>query len=275
VAEITESGDVVKFYAIDSQNFNVSTNKTILSDNSTVTFINITFHLFQEATLLITTASYENPHTLTFANHLVDVAENGVKYSMLVENWDFEKITNQLEIVIESSSNYNSSQSISTSADGTDGRNLQWMKLSVYGVSLYAKFLEFAVIDDEVQTVQFNYIPNNNGAVEVHALVPHFWNYAEIDPNYAVLVETKAGTPEMPSSSGGRGLSTITKIIIIACVLGVAGIVGAIGLILMQRRVIQRESMITRKISQMQLTSGSVEMDTLRISSSPLPPLFT
>jgi len=253
VYEVNVLGNVVKDLALDSQNYTEAMTSHVLQpDNSTVTYLNATFPLLGQATLLIKIAIYENPQNLTFANHPVDMAQNGIKYSMRVENWDFEEIRNQLVIVVESTSN---SARQSVNVNQVDGGTLQWMVLSSGGFNLYAKFLEYAIIDDVVQTVRFTYV-DNEGSPEVYVDVPHFWNYAEIDPNYVVL--------EQQDTAKNSGIPETTVIAIVASIVGAAVVVSAVLWIQFHRRAAKRFSHLRKsRDEKARNQEQQVPMDTL------------
>jgi len=230
VDEIDKLGNIVKSYSIDSRNYTVTSSDSFSADNSTIISQNITFAL-REATLIVTTILYETPQEIIFANHTVNVAGNGLKYYIRIENWVFADIENQLAIVTETISGSGNSLSVTTKS--VDGGGLQWVQVSLNGMILYAKYLDFAVIDDEVQNVQFNFVRSNNSA-EVHAIVPHFWQYAEIDPDYSVLVDP--GASENPGPRGDNSVPLTTIIAVVASVVGVAVIVSIAFWVQLRRR---------------------------------------
>jgi len=62
------------------------------------------------------------------------------------------------------------------------------MTLSVCNIKLYSNYLPYAILDGIVKTVQFQTTDSGDGDIQV--TIPHFWEYAIIDPDYSVLVET-------------------------------------------------------------------------------------
>lgn len=89
-----------------------------------------------------------------------------------------------------------------TSTQSDNENNLRTLALQLNGVTLYpllipicriylivgryGQFAEYAIIDEKVQVVQFTYNQTEN---EVVVEIPHFWEIAEFDPNFQVLVE--------------------------------------------------------------------------------------
>jgi len=257
ITEIDEFGNIIKFYALNSRNYSVSQRISILPDKSTATYINISFPLLEKATLLIITAHYDTPQSIPFANQNVPVAGNGTKYSMVVENWDFLSTNNQLDIVMGMTTSANTSQSVQTSAGGGSGLGagigtIQWMDWNVAGISLYAKFLEYAVIDGVVQMVKFIYQDALDGTPEIHVIVPHFLNSAEIDPNYSVLLNPKdennsANDNDSNHHSSSRWLTYKTIIIIVASVFGAAILFVIAGCYVKRRERIQASKFFEKK----------------------------
>jgi len=87
-------------------------------------------------------------------------------------------------------------------------------------------------IDAQVQKVIFSYV-DNNGTSEIHVTTPHFWDYADIDPNFAVLLEASAGPGP---NHGGSGLPAGSIIAIVISIVGAAMIVAMVIIFLVRRK---------------------------------------
>jgi hypothetical protein len=95
---------------------------------------------------------------------------------------------------------------------GYDSSNyLRWVQVQFGNVSLYARFSEYAVIDDINNHVYTILDSTNQTQTQVAIVIPHFWTSmiycykffiftillgAEIDPDFSILI-----TGEAPSSS--------------------------------------------------------------------------
>lgn len=60
-----------------------------------------------------------------------------------------------------------------------ESEKMKWIKYSVNGVTLFSQFLENAEIDGIPKPIEI--IPNDSNSL--HLIIPHFWNYAAIDPS--------------------------------------------------------------------------------------------
>jgi len=242
IYEIDRSNNILKRYLL-----NTSADYTVLSeiqDNSNVTYINISFAL-DNARLLVRVILYEKTTTIDFAGKEIIVPNGGVKYYARVENWPFEKYGNKLAITLLTSSS-NTSAEIQSSQN--NGGNLDWMTLYAGSLSLYSQFLSYALLDDLNTTVQFVAQSQTGGTSEVQILIPHFWDYAEIDPNYAVLVEA-----DQTGSGGQNQFMYIIIAIVVACVVAVAIIIVVTGLVIKKRRRTRSKSELNSKLSSANL----------------------
>jgi len=177
--------------SLTSQNFTFANVTVNNADSDIVTQYLYTATLSNGAEIMIFFSQYINATTITFANQTVDVPTNGLKYGMSISNWPFLSYYNKLQILVDvtASSLLGSSdcQVIQTQVD--DSLNLQWIKISLNGQSLYGTFNPLAIIDSEAKTVQFSFDTTYNYTV---VTVPHFWYSVEFDPSFQVLVDSSA-----------------------------------------------------------------------------------
>lgn len=115
------------------------------------------------------------------------IAENGVKYSLKIDNWRFSNESNCLAISIETVSSY-VDENITTNSNTTDAYNLEWLTLRVKNSTLYllkrysiisvisrsmTSFVDAAILDGEVASIKFTYQSTAN-SMEIQALIPYF-----------------------------------------------------------------------------------------------------
>eukprot|EP00026_Physarum_polycephalum_P015620 Phypoly_transcript_16341.p1 GENE.Phypoly_transcript_16341~~Phypoly_transcript_16341.p1 ORF type:complete len:174 (+),score=26.81 Phypoly_transcript_16341:223-744(+) len=101
----------------------------------------------------------------------------------------------------------------STNCVGTnEDASVSYVLIVAGNVTLYGQFLDKAELDDRVRSVKYS--AGNDG---ITITVPHFWDYADIDPNFNVLL----GAPEKYKNLCGKtrsqkkGLGVSKKIIAI------------------------------------------------------------
>jgi len=156
-----------------------------LPDNFTYVQYFYTQILSNNATLSIVLFQFTSGHSLSFAGQEVDIPANGLKYSITVENWPFQSILNKLSIGMEPKVTSDENAKC-TQVDLNNGNALKWFSIQVNNIKLYGKFMDHALIDDDVRIVEFTYIKDHN---MIFLTIPFFWTKAEIDPQFSVLLD--------------------------------------------------------------------------------------
>lgn len=239
IQEIDASDNVLTSYDLTFQNISVM-GSSIIEGGVPAQRYSYLIVLPNSANIVINFTVFANATRVLFGNHSVDIAENGLKYTMQVSNWDFANFKNKLLIHMETSPQY-SPGDCATNTIGTDGSlNLKWLEVNLHGTSLYVTFDDYAVIDAQNRRVQIVY----DRRVSLIAItVPHFWYSAAFDPNFQVLLnDAPQGsqtfqTGECSSSVQSNSGSNLTGTVIgatIGSVLGVALLVG-LGMLALKR----------------------------------------
>jgi len=262
IAEIDESENILTQYTIDAQN------STITQDSSTnIENINITIPLPQGASLLITTALYKTGETVYFAGQSVNIPNNGIKYYIRLSNWTFDSPRNSLLITLKTSSNSTNPVSSASQSDGTG--NLLWMQTSVGAIILYATFLPYVILDDQIGTVKFQLAADGTSDVQIR--VPRFIDCVDIDPNYVVLTnQGSSHSSEVPENS----IPIVVVVAVVVPVFAIAMIVLALGLAITYRRRQRRWKALSQKMGALRLSKDlptTEEVDTPRLNRDPLP----
>eukprot|EP00026_Physarum_polycephalum_P015332 Phypoly_transcript_15983.p1 GENE.Phypoly_transcript_15983~~Phypoly_transcript_15983.p1 ORF type:complete len:147 (+),score=17.99 Phypoly_transcript_15983:258-698(+) len=130
-----------------------------------------------------------------FAGQNINITRGAVKYSARVSEWPFRSITHKLQIGLNSDleleyilSEKDFPRILNTNLDFSG--NVLSYSLSVNQVTLYARFLDIAVIDGKLANVQYTYDTKINTTI---VTIPHFWDSAEFDPDFEVLVHIDIG----------------------------------------------------------------------------------
>jgi hypothetical protein len=224
IQEITEDGTVVVSYPLNIQNYTlVGFPQTQMDGTVAMSYTyNATLPNFSNISIYLT--EFTNATTVYFANQSIAIGQNGIKYAMGVSNWPFESFRNKLKIHVRSDIQDDACRTIDI---GNDGDTLRYLKINVGGVSLYGKFAEYALIDEEARAVQYTFETATN---LVAIIVPHFWTGAEFDPNFQVLVDNKGNTGTLIGQCDSK---VVTNGGVSGAVLGgtIGGVVGAAALI--------------------------------------------
>eukprot|EP00026_Physarum_polycephalum_P004322 Phypoly_transcript_04340.p1 GENE.Phypoly_transcript_04340~~Phypoly_transcript_04340.p1 ORF type:complete len:390 (+),score=42.78 Phypoly_transcript_04340:1014-2183(+) len=232
--EVSVSGDIVHTEDLTHLTFSVSHNKSHLTNGDTVDVYEYSKQLPNGAGLQINITLFIHAVTVPFANTTINVPENAVKYAMNISSWPFTSITNKLLVGIQSSaySAISGTDCVTTHTTEDESANLRTLKIESNGVELYGKFEEIAIIDTSVKNVQFSYDQTSQ-----HTLVtiPHFWAFADIDPDFQVLINPLG--PSTPGCGAKSHKKNVTgKIVgaVVGAIVGVAIIV-AISILLYKR----------------------------------------
>jgi len=198
--------------------------------------------------------------SINFANSSVACPANTIKLGLQIQNWPFRNTRNSLEVVLDSQARTNSGISCNqTDSQSDENGNLRWFTINIDGVIMYGQFLDKAELDGAVRVITFQLDKENN---VVTATIPHFWDYAVIDPSYAVLIGDVAST----CASTGLTVSTILIIAIVVPVVVLAIIVVAWFLLLNKRFY------TWRKVRKAARQSEAVRSELSRINTPALTP---
>eukprot|EP00026_Physarum_polycephalum_P009017 Phypoly_transcript_09126.p1 GENE.Phypoly_transcript_09126~~Phypoly_transcript_09126.p1 ORF type:complete len:144 (+),score=30.40 Phypoly_transcript_09126:1002-1433(+) len=85
---------------------------------------------------------------------------------------------------METTGNQNSS-----TCAGIDSENnsVRWFTISYNKTTLYGQFLNYALLDGHVRNITYT----SSSPSIVTAVVQHFWESAEVDPNFVVLLDNE------------------------------------------------------------------------------------
>eukprot|EP00026_Physarum_polycephalum_P001313 Phypoly_transcript_01314.p1 GENE.Phypoly_transcript_01314~~Phypoly_transcript_01314.p1 ORF type:complete len:1011 (+),score=114.29 Phypoly_transcript_01314:384-3416(+) len=145
--------------------------------------------LFNRANFNMAIELFGEPSTpYPFAGVTRNFPKNSLKLNMAIENWPFLRAGNSLGIEIHVGDNNLSPPSCSDNHQ--NGGSLNWLTISYNSGTLYGQFLQAAVLDGRVQNITYKSDQNS-----ITAVVPHFWEFAEIDPDFSVLLVSKEKDP--------------------------------------------------------------------------------
>lgn len=204
--ELIESFDLVELVVLNSSRNSQWIFSSKLPNSAVVTVI---FHVFNEP-----------KSNYTFYNQTYTYKKNTLKLSVKVENWTFASTSDTLRVNIENNAtntilNGDVAQ-VERSYDS--GGSLNWMQISLNGLSEYVRFIPYAYVDDRKRYIQFTEEDNM-----IIATLPSFVKYAVMDPDFSVLVSQDS---EEEGSSSNSNL--IIVIAVVSC--GVFGLAILFGL---------------------------------------------
>eukprot|EP00026_Physarum_polycephalum_P000497 Phypoly_transcript_00498.p1 GENE.Phypoly_transcript_00498~~Phypoly_transcript_00498.p1 ORF type:complete len:1086 (+),score=101.31 Phypoly_transcript_00498:1345-4602(+) len=232
IQEINANGDTIKSFDLSQQKY------VVMAGNSSNSFNETLYNtsLPNGAVILVHLVVVLQDSAFSFANQLIHVSEDSVKYSMEIWNWPFVAYNNKLKVTMESTgrSNQFNNDCVGVTPQTDQSDNLLWIKVTLNGVVLYGKFSNVAEIDSVAKVVQFSY---NETSALIETLVPFFWEQAVFDPNFQVLLDPTSNDPcyDLAKSKTKFNEGKITGIVV-GIVFGIAILVAVTGYILIRRR---------------------------------------
>eukprot|EP00026_Physarum_polycephalum_P014446 Phypoly_transcript_14960.p1 GENE.Phypoly_transcript_14960~~Phypoly_transcript_14960.p1 ORF type:complete len:300 (+),score=45.21 Phypoly_transcript_14960:30-902(+) len=180
IAELDGGGTEIRAYDISSLSFaapaEISSGLNKLS--------NYSIKLENDAYLSILVRQFEEPSTsYEFAGVASTFPAHTLKVNVVVQKWPFLNLAHSLSIVFDSPNN-----EASTCFDEDQSGSLRWFVVEVDQVALYGQLLNKSLVDGRVRSASFYYSESEK---TLSAVLPHFWDYAELDPSYSVLLDDK------------------------------------------------------------------------------------
>eukprot|EP00026_Physarum_polycephalum_P001923 Phypoly_transcript_01926.p1 GENE.Phypoly_transcript_01926~~Phypoly_transcript_01926.p1 ORF type:complete len:787 (+),score=76.61 Phypoly_transcript_01926:659-3019(+) len=139
------------------------------------------FYSFEnDATANISATLFQKGTVFEFAQQNISIAPNSLKISLTVTNWDFASIKNSLHITAKATSLADTCKNgASYESQGT------WIFVESGMHTLFGKFAKNGLVDGAAMPVMAQFDESNHVA---SLQVPHFWNEAVLDPDFAVLL---------------------------------------------------------------------------------------
>eukprot|EP00026_Physarum_polycephalum_P008205 Phypoly_transcript_08284.p1 GENE.Phypoly_transcript_08284~~Phypoly_transcript_08284.p1 ORF type:complete len:424 (+),score=25.25 Phypoly_transcript_08284:152-1423(+) len=186
--------------------------------------------LDSRANLSIIFIQFRDPATeYTFHNKSKLYYANTLKMNVRISNWPFKSLSDTLEVIINIMGNGTGAQCSNVHSNGP---TLSWTLLSSDGVSLYTQFETDSYIDGRERTITFTSL----GQFSIAAQFPHFWTYAELDPNFAVIVDFDTKTSACEGTTKKNPIRKITIIVVVVSIVTVALIILVLGSVYTHRR---------------------------------------
>eukprot|EP00026_Physarum_polycephalum_P001796 Phypoly_transcript_01799.p1 GENE.Phypoly_transcript_01799~~Phypoly_transcript_01799.p1 ORF type:complete len:509 (+),score=43.80 Phypoly_transcript_01799:1579-3105(+) len=176
LSELDQSGNAVRTEQVHNYNFTLNQNT-----NETYTLYNYSALLENGASLDIIVWIFNASTPIDFAGNTTVYAQNTIKINVIVQSWPFYALANSLAVIFNSTK---SEQKNCAKDFVDDSGNLRWVAVSLGDLSLYGQFDDKSIIDGRVRST--SYVLNSDYSVS--AILPHFWDFAEMDPSYSLLV---------------------------------------------------------------------------------------
>ncbi|KAK5575148.1 hypothetical protein RB653_010404 [Dictyostelium firmibasis] len=177
---------------------NNTTNSATGVGSSITTF----YQNINNATVTMTIENIEsnNGKEFTFAGNQFTVSKDGFKLSLSVSNWNYKSNLNTLQIQMSSDVSLNEgskinecidsdsqSTNIETSSNSNDLQNVNYLKISKNGKTLYGRFQDKILSDGRPTTTITKVISKDDKKVVISLDLPHC-NQCLLDPDFSVII---------------------------------------------------------------------------------------
>eukprot|EP01133_Synstelium_polycarpum_P018955 gene18955-22687_t len=187
-----------------------------------------------------------------YGNVVLSMAKGSLKYTIYITSWPFISRANHLEIIFQSETfvrdaksqqktskcvlqdsnqfGYNTLDSVASSSHNNGqpvNKEVLWFKTNNGYTTMFARFLNKAILDDTLRTVRFERIGSNetSGMVEIALLVPFFYETCVLDPDYQVFIDPQPTEIDCPTYKDQLVLPAIITIIVILAVASTVSLV--------------------------------------------------
>ncbi|EFA74860.1 hypothetical protein PPL_11894 [Heterostelium album PN500] len=244
IRELDSQGNtVLEFGLNDNWSFeNKSTTDTTLYQFSTTLASNRTTRLN------VTLQYFEKQSNYSFGNKEYSMSPSSMKYSILIDSYQFKDKLNTLQLVINATLSLSDSDSsciTSDFSDDTQSSEIQYLKLQINGKTLFARFINFGIIDYRIQSLTNKLIsPDQQHSGESSTIttslvginIPYYESSVLLDPDFSLLVDQDPN--KCGQSNSGLSNAKIAGIIVGSVVFGVIIVIAAV--LILKRRYVFR-----------------------------------
>ncbi|KAN0038131.1 hypothetical protein ACTA71_000303 [Dictyostelium dimigraforme] len=161
-------------------------------------------------TIVATLEWFTESKNISFANEKLTMNPSSMKYTIELSSYPFANALSNLQVVMSAQIQSSEKNDICTDKDfgNTTMENSNYIKLQVASNSFYGRYIKRGILDGKIVTVEneildskFNSIQSENTAqTYIGILIGRYVNYATIDPDFSVLIESNKANSDSPNS---------------------------------------------------------------------------
>ncbi len=200
--ETTQDGDIVKFWRLETAQWNHTEVLELTIDNSTVYNVNFTttIDLFvgnpaveYQIPMKINVYFFLGNATIEYANKSIDVTTGTFKYSVEMGAWPFESTNNTLQLEVEIISNVKARMEY-------DSKTGKFTAESDEGLSMLINNEDIAILDEQATNISTSYIASGTRTFISYEF-PYFNQSMFYDPTISLSASTESTTSTTTSTS--------------------------------------------------------------------------
>ncbi|KAK5583864.1 hypothetical protein RB653_005468 [Dictyostelium firmibasis] len=250
IREIDFNNKVLHMYSFDkwvynSINLNFSTySSNIVNKNGSTTPISVNIEYF------------ENQKTIQFAGQEIEMKPSSLKYTINIGQYPFSTRLSQLQLVISATAmaKLDSDSCSNKEFDNTTSTNLDYVKLSLSGRSLYGRFIRRALVDYTPITISNELLDQSLGSISdshtsqsfIGINIPIYNKNVVIDPDFSLIINSNPTTNENSICSKSSKISSRLTTAQLAGI--VVGSVGFVAIVLAAIVTIRRKRALKREM---------------------------
>ncbi|KAN0004344.1 hypothetical protein ACTFIZ_010504 [Dictyostelium cf. discoideum] len=198
---------------------------------------------------------YNKETNITFANEQLQMKPSSIKYTIEISQYKFSNSLNKLQLVMSASltsfkGDDDNICSFNKFGETTNGDDSEFIKIQVDNHSLYGRFIKRAFIDSKIRSISNVQLDSSFGnssssssssQLFIGIDIPIYNDNVIIDPDFSVLIDSKAASNHDDNSICSSNKSKLSKtqlagIIIGSIVFGLIVIVAITGYVMNKRK---------------------------------------
>ncbi|KAN0027287.1 hypothetical protein ACTFIU_009977 [Dictyostelium citrinum] len=208
----------------------------------------------KNATIIMTIENIEsnNGKEFTFAGNQFTVSKDGFKLSLSVSNWNYKSNLNTLQIQMSSEVSLtegdrinkciddNDSTNVEISSNSNNLENVNYLKISKSGKTLYGRFQDKMLSDGRSTTTITKIISKDDKKVVISLDMPHC-NQCLLDPDFSVIINSDFKS----SDSCGKG-NKKPWLIPVAVTVPVVGCALIIAAFMLRKKILSNKKLLNK-----------------------------
>ncbi|KAM9965857.1 hypothetical protein ACTFIR_006036 [Dictyostelium discoideum] len=187
-------------------------------------------------TNITATLQWFNKETnITFANEQLQMKPSSIKYTIEISQYKFSNALNKLQLVMSASltsfkGDDNNICSFNKFGETTNGDDSEYIKIQVDDHSLYGRFIKRAFIDSKIRSISNVQLDSSFGnpssssssssQLFIGIDIPIYYDNVIIDPDFSVLIDSKAASNGDDNSICSSSESKLSKTQLAGIIIG-------------------------------------------------------
>ncbi|EFA83757.1 hypothetical protein PPL_02824 [Heterostelium album PN500] len=202
---------------------------------------------------------FKKESNITFAGGVINIVPFTIKFTIAVNHFDFVDRLSLMQITMEATITSSDSDACSSKFIGEESNdNVQWVKMNINDNSLYGRFLDRALVDNNVITSKNVIIEDGESkdsydsvTSKIGIIIPYYEINAIIDPDFSTLIDTSYDGPSKTCKKKGLSTGAIVAIAVSCGAFACAMVVGSIIFIKKQRKFKRQNKVMKQKLERM------------------------